>query len=351
VWLAREALEAGRLGATDVRELIEDATQVALLDQERAGLDVLTTGEMGRVRFIIGFYDRLHGIRVLEAPRKLGQPHWDTNTPFQIVEKLTAPDGLGIVEEFRLARSLTTRKLKATVPGPYTLLVPLKLGSVYRDRETLLADLVDIVNAECRALVEAGADFIQIDEPHSGMYAGSMPHFATGVNRAVEGVKAKIAVHVCFGNLYGRPFAPVRSYRHVYPALSELTASQIVLEYANRGMDDLPLWKEFPTDKELGAGVIDVKAFKAESAPEVAERIRAILQYVAPEKLWVNPDCGFWETPRWATRQKLAALVDGARIVRKELGGRGLQAHVGVGPLPETGDGDEREQSIDCLLP
>jgi 5-methyltetrahydropteroyltriglutamate--homocysteine methyltransferase len=240
VWLAREALEAGRLGATDIRELIEDATQAALIDQERAGVDVLTTGEMGRVRFIIGFYDRFHGIRALEPPRKLGQPHWDTNTPFEIVEKLTAPEGLGIVEEFRLARSLTTARLKATVPGPYTLLVPLKLGSVYRDRETLLADLVDIVNAECRALVEAGADFIQIDEPHSGMYAGSMPHFAKGVNRAVEGVKAKIAVHVCFGNLYGRPFAPVRSYRHVYPALAELTASQIVLEYANRGMDDLP---------------------------------------------------------------------------------------------------------------
>ena len=238
-----------------------------------------------------------------------------------MVEKLTAPEGLGIVEEFRLARSLTTARLKATVPGPYTLLVPLKLGGVYRDSETLLADLVGIVNAECRALVEAGADFIQIDEPHSGMYAGSMPHFAKGVNRAVDGVKAKIAVHVCFGNLYGRPFAPVRSYRHVYPALADLTASQIVLEYANRGMDDLPLWKEFPTDKELGAGVIDVKAFKAESAEDVAERIRAVLRYVAPEKLWVNPDCGFWETPRWATRQKLAALVEGARIVRKELGG------------------------------
>jgi 5-methyltetrahydropteroyltriglutamate--homocysteine methyltransferase len=321
VWLAREALEAGRLGATDVRELIEDATQAALLDQERAGLDVLTTGEMGRVRFIIGFYDRFRGLRTLDPPRRLGQPHWDTNTPFEIVEKLTAPEGLGIVEEFRLARSLTTARLKATVPGPYTLLVPLKLGSVYRDRETLLADLVQIVNAECRALVDAGADFIQIDEPHSGMYAGSMPHFANGVNRAVLGVKAKIAVHVCFGNLYGRPFAPVRTYRHVYPALGDLTASQIVLEYANRGMDDLPLWKEFPTDKELGAGVIDVKAFKAESAQDVAERIRALLQYVAPEKLWVNPDCGFWETPRWATRQKLAALVEGTRIVRKELAG------------------------------
>ena len=319
VWLAREAIQAGRLGATDLTELMEDATQAALLDQERAGVDVLTTGEMGRVRFIIGFYDHLQGIRALPEPRQLGQPHWDTNTPFQVVEKVTAPAGLGIVEEWRLARSLTTRPLKATVPGPYTLMFPLRPGGPYRDRDTLLADLVGIVNAECRALVDAGADFIQIDEPHSGMYAAHAPQFALGVNRAVEGVRAKIAVHVCFGNLYGRPFQPVRSYRNVYPALHELNASQIVLEYANRGMDDLPLWREFPTDKELAAGVIDVKAFKAETAPEVAERIRAILRYVAPDKLWLNPDCGFWETPRWATRLKLAALVEGARLVRREL--------------------------------
>jgi len=321
VWLAREAMEAGRLGALDVRELMEDATQVALLDQERAGVDVLTTGEMMRVRFIIGFYDRITGVRTLPAARKLGQPLWDTNTPFEVTESISAPAGLGIVEEFKLARSLTTKRLKATVPGPYTLLVPLKLGGGYKDKETLLADLVGIVNAECRALVEAGADFIQIDEPHIGMYGGLAPRFEQGVNQAVEGVEAKIAVHVCFGNLYGRPFSAVRDFRNLYPALRDLRASQIVLEYANRGMDDLKLWREFSSDKELGAGVIDVKAFKAESAADVAERIRAVLDHVPAEKLWLNPDCGFWETPRWVAKQKLAALVEGARIVRKELGG------------------------------
>jgi 5-methyltetrahydropteroyltriglutamate--homocysteine methyltransferase len=321
VWLAREAMEAGRLGALDVRELMEDATQAALLDQERAGVDVLTTGEMMRVRFIIGFYDRITGIRALPAARKLGQPLWDTNTPFEVTESISAPAGLGIVEEFTLARALTSKRLKATVPGPYTLLVPLKLAGGYKDKETLLADLVGIVNAECRALVEAGADFIQIDEPHLGMYAGSAARFEQGVNQAVEGVEAKIAVHVCFGNLYGRPFSAVRDFRNLYPALRDLRASQIVLEYANRGMDDLRLWREFPTDKELGAGVIDVKAFKAESAADVAERIRAVLKHVPAEKLWLNPDCGFWETPRWVVKQKLAALVEGTRIVRKELGG------------------------------
>lgn len=321
VWLAREALAAGRLGAVDVRELMEDATQVALLDQERAGIDVVSTGEMMRVRFIIGFYDSIKGIRALPPPRRLGPPLWDTNTPFEVVEKVSAPHGLGIVDEFRLASSLTTKRVKATVPGPYTLLVPLRLGGAYQDKDTLLADLVAIVNAECRALVAVGADFIQIDEPHHGMYAGAIHQVSKGINKAVEGVDAKVAVHICFGNLYGRPFAAVRDYRNVFPTLHDLHASQIVLEFANRGREDAERWKDFPRDKELGAGVVDVKAFKAESAEEVAERIRTFLRYIPAERLWLNPDCGLWETPRWVAKQKLRALVGGAGLVRKELNG------------------------------
>ncbi len=322
VWLAREAMEVGRLGALDARELMEDATQVALLDQERAGVDVVSTGEMMRVRFIVGFYDAIQGIRRLPAPRQLGQPLWDTNTPFEVTEKITAPHGLGIVDEFKLARSLTQKPIKATVPGPYTLLVPLKLGGPYRDRDTLLADLVGIVNAECKALTAVGADFIQIDEPHHGMYSGSIHEVGKGVNRAVEGVGAKIAVHICFGNLYGRPFSAVRDYRNVFQTLADLKASQIVLEFANRGMEDPARWKDFPRDKELGAGVIDVKAFKSETAADVAERIRALLTHIPAERLWVNPDCGFWETPRWIVKQKLAAMCEGARLVRAEVSGR-----------------------------
>ena len=321
VWLAREAVEARRLGALDLKELMEDATQLALIDQERAGVDVLTTGEMGRVRFIVGFYERLHGIRTLEPPRKLGAPHWDTNTPFEVTEQVIAQQGLGILEEWKLARALTGRPLKATVPGAFTLLIPLRIAGGYSDRETLLADLVAIVNAECRALVEAGADFIQIDEPNYAMYRGSLPELAKVFNRVVDGVRAKVALHICFGNLYGRPFPAARSYRHLFPAIHEVRAQQILLEFANRGMEDAALWKDFPTDKELGAGVVDVKAFKAESAQDVAARIRMLLQSVPPAQLWINPDCGFWETPRWITQQKLRAMVEGTHLVRKELGG------------------------------
>jgi 5-methyltetrahydropteroyltriglutamate--homocysteine methyltransferase len=319
VWLAREALEAGRLGPVDIAEVIEDATQAAVLDQERAGVDVVSTGEMGRVRFIIGFYDRLSGIRTLPAPRRIGAPHWDTNSPFEVVDRVTAPEGLGIVDEFKVARALTTRPIKATVPGPYTLLIPLRTGGPYRDRDTLLADLVGIVNTECRALVAAGADFIQIDEPNYAMVRGNMPDLPATFNRAVEGVRAKLALHVCFGNLYGRPFPAVRSYRHLFPKIFDVRAEQLVLEFANRGMEDLDLCKDFPPDKELGAGVIDVKAFRVETPEDVAHRLGRILGVLSPERVWVNPDCGLWETPRRIAAAKLKAMVDGTRLVRAGL--------------------------------
>jgi 5-methyltetrahydropteroyltriglutamate--homocysteine methyltransferase len=318
VWLAREGIETGRLGEIDVAELIEDATQVALLDQERAGVEVVSTGEMGRVRFIIGFYSRLVGIRVLEPPRKLGAPHWDTNTPFEVVDEITAPAGLGIVEEFMLARRLTSRPMKATVPGPVTLMIPLRLGGPYRDRESLLADLVSIVHAELDGLVAAGADFIQIDEPNYAMRRQGLPDVVQIFNRTVADVQAKFALHICFGNLYGRPFPAVRSYDHLFPAIYDIRAEQLVLEYANRGgtLDHL---RDFPKDKELGAGVIDVKAFRVETPEEVAVRIRPFLHHVDPERLWINPDCGLWETPRRVAAGKLRAMVEGAKIVRKEL--------------------------------
>ncbi len=320
MWLTREAMAQGRLGPVDRQEAWEDATRLAIADMVEAGVDVIATGEMGRTQFIVGFYERLRGIRNLEQPRRLGAPHWDTNVPMEVVERLSAPDGLGVIEEFRMACRHTNRPMKATVPGPFTLCIPLKVGGPYKSREALIDEFVGIVNAELQGLVAAGADFIQIDEPNYVMYRGELPDLVKVFNRAVEGVRAKLALHVCFGNLNGRPFSAVRSYRHLFPALHGVRADQLVLEFANREMADADLWKEFPTDKELGAGVIDVKAFKAESPEDVAARIRTVLKYVRPEKLWINPDCGLFETPRWIGVAKLRAMVAGTHIVRKELG-------------------------------
>jgi 5-methyltetrahydropteroyltriglutamate--homocysteine methyltransferase len=320
--LGREAQAAGRLGPVDRRELIEDATRIALLDQLEAGVDVPANGEMGREDFTLGFFGRLAGLRALPAPRRLGVPNYDTHPPYDVVERVTAPDGLGLVEEWRMTRRLTDRPLRATCPGPFTLAIPLRhAGGPYRDRDGLLADLAAIVNAELRALAEAGAELIQVDEPNFAMLRGGDARERIALfNRTVEGVPGTVALHVCFGNLHSKPFATPRGYRPLFPALLDARCRQLVLEFADREMAELDLLKDVG-DREVAVGVIDVKAYRVETPEDVAARLRLALRHVAAERLWVVPDCGFWATPRHSTVGKLRAMVAGARLVRAELGG------------------------------
>jgi 5-methyltetrahydropteroyltriglutamate--homocysteine methyltransferase len=176
------------------------------------------------------------------------------------------------------------------------------------------------VNAECRALQEAGATFIQVDEPSAAVYPERMAEYVKVFNAAVSGIDVKIGSHICFGNFRGRPVAQ-RSYRPIFPALFDMRCDQYLLEFANREMAEIDLWKELPNDRELGCGVVDVKNYWCETPQVVADRIRTALRSVAPEKLWIVPDCGFSQTARWATKRKLAAMVQGAEIVRRELAG------------------------------
>lgn len=317
LWLSREAMAQGRFGQVDVEETLEDATRIAIQDQLDAGVDVISDGEMRRVNFIVGFYGHLRGIATEAPPRRMGAPHWDTETPFQVTEPLTAPEGLGVIADFRMARAATGAPMKATCPGPITLSIPLRRGSVYATQQTLIDDLVPIVNRELKGLVEAGADFIQIDEPNMAMRESDARPWIETFNRTVEGVKAKIALHICFGNLNNKPFAAPRTYRHLFPHVNEARADQLVLEFANREMGEIALLAGY--GKEVGLGVIDVKAFRVEPPEVVAERIRTGLHHVPAERLWINPDCGFWDTPRWICKRKLRAMVEGARLVRERL--------------------------------
>lgn len=321
-WLvaATEAIGRGEFGPRDIQETLDDAVRIALLDQEEAGIDIVTDGEMRRVDFVMGFYDRLRGLRALPPQRRKGPEGHDMRPRWEITEPLTAPQGLGILAEFEFARGQTTKPVKVTVPGPFTLSGRLLSGDVYPDRLAVAARLAEIVNEELRRLAAAGASFIQIDEPSYAVYADRPGEFVTLFNRTVEGVNAKIGLHICFGNYRGRPVGK-RTYRPLFPQILGAHADQLVMEFANREMAELSLWREFPSEKELGAGVVDVKSYYIETPEDVAERIRRCLEVVAPEKLHLLPDCGFSQTARWASFAKLKALVAGARIVRQELAG------------------------------
>src|SRR5262249_43254492 len=156
LWVVLERVEhQGDLGETDVRETLDDSVRIAVLDQERAGLDVITDGEMRRRDFIQNFYGLLTGLTRLPPARHFGAAGYDQNPRYEVVDRVTAPRGLGIVPEVALLRAETARPIKICVPGPITLSLPLILRGGYANREALLEDVVSVVNAEMKALVAA----------------------------------------------------------------------------------------------------------------------------------------------------------------------------------------------------
>jgi 5-methyltetrahydropteroyltriglutamate--homocysteine methyltransferase len=307
-------------GARDRAEAVRDAIRLAIDDQLQAGADIISDGEMGRVDFNLGFYQHLKGIQPLSRDRLLGPPAHDQRDKYLCVEPLTAPNGLGCVAELLSLRELTDVPIKMPVPGPFTLAGCLQGGEVYRDRLAITEALIPIVNQELKSLADHGADFIQLDEPSFACHPDQPERFLELIERTVAGVKAKISLHMCFGNYRGRAVG-WRSYRPLFPHLGRAKVQQLALEFASREMAEIELARQIPAPMELAVGLVDVKNTWVEPPELVAERLRLTLKYIAPERVQVTPDCGFSQTARFIACKKLANMVAGVRIVRRELGG------------------------------
>lgn len=319
--LALKAAEDGLIGEEDMREAQQDAVDTALRDQEDAGVDIITDGEMRRVGFFTAeFYSHMSGLREVGQKRKSGVAGHDQREKYEAVEPLGAPDGLGLMAEYDYVKTRTQRPIKMPIPGPFTLAGRIQPGSIYKDRIDVAYALAELVNAELKALVAAGVDFIQLDEPSYAVHSSTPAEFVKLFNQTVEGVKAKISIHLCFGNFVGRPVAK-RTYRPLFPHILDMKVDQYALEFANREMAEIGLWQEFGSEKEVAAGLVDVKNYYVETPEDVAERIRIALRHIPAEKLTITPDCGFSQTARWAARAKLRSMVAGTEIVRRELEG------------------------------
>ena len=225
--------------------------------------------------------------------------------------------GLGIVDEFKYARAHTDRPLKATCAGPLTFGSRIHPGEHYKGVVDIAERFCEVINAELKALVAAGADFIQLDEPARGNVSGA--EMARMFNLATEGVNARLAFHICFGNRFGRGRFQ-RTYANYFPGVLEARADQFVLEFASRELSEIDKAGEWLRDRELGAGLIDVKSFYPETPEDVANRVRRVLQHFRPEQVWLNPDCGFGWSPRYMCNQKIQAMAASARLAREELG-------------------------------
>jgi len=323
-WLSTvtEQIDQEKYGPSDIKEAFDDAVNLAMLDQQRAGVDVITDGEMRRWYFVQSFYHRFEGLEERPALRQTGVYGYDSVPRWWPTERIKVPDGLGIVEEFEYAQKHTDRPLKATCPGPLTLTIHIQLrdDKIYKDRIELAYEFADVVNKELKALAAAGADFIFLDEPSFSIIPGGDDNWIDLFNRTVEGVDAKIGLHICFGNLGSRPRGK-RRYDWMLDDIMRANADQISLEFANRELVELELCGELAQKFEVAAGLIDVKSFYIEPPEEVAERVRKTLEYVPAEKLWITPDCGFFQLPRWLAFQKIKTMVKGVEIVRQELQG------------------------------
>lgn len=325
-WLEFSVKNLSEFGAADKEELINDAVIAAIHDQVSAGLDVITDGEQTRLDFNLSFYGFISGIKEnQDETRKFGPAAHDQRGKHSIIGELSAPNGLGVVAEYSRLKKLAPvgPTLKASVPGPYTLSGRLLPCDRYKDRYEITEVLLPIVRKELEDLVEAGCKEITVDEPSMSCYAykEDTRRFVDIFNRTVGSVygKCRLSTHLCFGNFKGRPVG-FRSLKPMLPDFLDLKVDEVHLEMANREFAEIELLEPFAGVMDVAAGIIDVKNYYIETVDDVKERIERCLKYVPAEKLAVAPDCGLSQTARWASRQKLKSMVDGALLVRKKLG-------------------------------
>jgi 5-methyltetrahydropteroyltriglutamate--homocysteine methyltransferase len=312
--------------ADRLAEAQDDAVRLALLDQEEAGIDIVSDGEQRRRHYIWGFLDGLTGTDTSQ----LGQKR--TRAGRYVAEQAVAR----VVGEVTWTRSVmgpalafakahTRRPVKVCLPGPMTM-VDTTLDEHYRcDEENLAMRFAALLNAEARALAAGGADVVQFDEPCFNIYLDKVKAWGVrALGAAIEGVTTTTAIHICYSYGIPRVLAWKKQntewgqYGVTLPLLRETGIDQISVECAASGVDVAVL--EEARGKDILLGVIDVGTEEVESPALVASRIRKALPYVDPARLFPCTDCGLVPRTRPAARGKLAALVEGARLVRRELG-------------------------------
>jgi 5-methyltetrahydropteroyltriglutamate--homocysteine methyltransferase len=310
-------------------EIHEMAIKAAVLDQERAGIDIVSDGELRRDNDIDYLLASMPGV---DIPRRDKADYFDYFDA-AVHQPLPASGraSLGLAEDFRFVRQLTDQPVKLSLTGPLSLARRIRNEGAYPDAAGLVRALARVLAAEAAELARAGAQVLQIDEPLLAGYPEDVGLAVEAVNIVTAGADVSWILHVCYGNRYARPLWEGH-YDFLFPVVKEANVSQLALEFARTGDDDLSLVEQHHWDRCLGLGVIDVKTEQVESPELVATRIRRALRFVAPERLVINPDCGLRHLPPAVARAKLAAMVAGAALVRAELGdgASGTKAEVTV---------------------
>ena len=314
-WLLQgEALAEGK----------RDAVRLALREQERAGIDIVTDGEQTRRHFVTTLIESLDGVDFESKKTVRIRNRYDAEVP--VVVGPVARTGPIFAEHAKFLREQTDRPVKFTLPGPMTMVDTLYDG-YYRSREKLAREFAKILNAEALELEALGVDVIQFDEPAFNVFMDEVRDWGMQtLEAAAAGLKCKTAVHICYG--YGIKAnidwkktlgSEWRQYESTFPLLAQSRIDQVSLECAN---SKVPLELiALLHGKDVMVGAIDVASDEVETPEKVAQTLRAALKYVAAEKLYPCTNCGMVPLARPVAQAKLKALAAGAAIVRSELGG------------------------------
>lgn len=367
-WLvqALRRRQAGEITAEEFNRIADDAVLAAIKYQEDAGVDIVSDGEMRRDNFYSFVVEKLSGMRLMklsqlldymkdragfeEILRALDVPAFAIKSPIAVDKIREHEDGISL-DEARFLRAHTSRQTKMPIPGPYLLTRSSWFeglsDKVYPTREDLAKDVVRILRRECEALKRVGIDFIQLDEPSISQVVygdeaeqtfmcaalGSRTdptnelEFAVRlVNETVEGIDGvKFGVHVCRGNWSRKEDVLLTgNYGPLLPWLMRMNVDQLVLEMATPRAGEIEVFKEYRNQKEIGLGVANPRTDEIESPQQIVSRVKEVLKYFDPEKIYLNPDCGFGtfaercvNTPEIAYR-KLQAISSAAETLRRE---------------------------------
>jgi 5-methyltetrahydropteroyltriglutamate--homocysteine methyltransferase len=326
----------------DYAEAYEDATHAVIHDQEEAGLDIVTDGQMYYDDYVgvIGsfcwyMYERIHGFEPAkeEHPSLVGVADRGIGATLMsdwggVVNSGPVSRGpIRYVDLYKIAAKYATKPIKVSVgAGPVNLAWHAYFQH-YKDPKELSYALVPIFNAEMKELVEAGATFLQLEDLGAWLplFTGDDADYewiGDVMAQCVDGIDAKIAWHFCYGNAWGNRLADMfpAGYEAVLPHFYDVPVDQFVLDFANREMIDIDSLKGLPDDKEVAIGVLDIRTSMVEPPEQIADRIRKVIDVVPPERVYLTTDCGMKPLSRMVAKMKLKSLVQGAQIVREEIG-------------------------------
>jgi len=297
--------EHSNLDDDDFQEAKNDASRLITHEHERAGVDVLVDGEMRRNEMTEYFAERIDGYEFNGPVKVWGHNYFDKPS---VVDEV-GYDEEWLVSEYEFTADVASGPVKVPITGPYTL-ARWSFNEVYESEETLAYDLADLVNEEITALVEAGARYIQIDEPALATTPDDHAIVGECLDRITADVPddVRLGLHVCYGD-----------YSRIYPEILQFPVDELDVELCNGDYEQLDVFTEPPFTKDLGLGVVDAHDADIESVQEIKRNIKRGLEVVPPERLTVSPDCGLKLLPREVAYEKMANLVTAAREVEAEL--------------------------------